>query len=105
MSFMFLPQPVSGIIFDKTVKKKKNQNKQNKQTNKQKQQQEKLLLNWLVKGNNGTSSLIIDFFLLEKFRYSFIPTHIRKSCHESNTNIFVIRYSYSFITIQPTNLS
>ena len=34
MSFMFLPQPVSGIIFDKTVKKKKNQNK-TKQTNKQ----------------------------------------------------------------------
>lgn len=27
MSFMFLPQPVSGIIFDETVKKKKNQNK------------------------------------------------------------------------------
>ena len=52
MSFMFLPQPVSGIIFDKTVKKKKNQNK-TKQTNKQKQQQQKLLLNWLVKGNNG----------------------------------------------------
>ena len=47
MSFMFLPQPVSGIIFDKTVKKKKNQNKTkqtNKQTNKQKQQQQKLLL-------------------------------------------------------------
>ena len=27
MSFMFLPQPVSWIVFDKTVKKKKNQNK------------------------------------------------------------------------------
>ena len=66
MSFMFFPQPVSGIIFDKTVKKKKNQNK-TKQTNKQKQQKQKLLLNWLVKGSNGASSLIIDFFLLEKF--------------------------------------
>ena len=104
MSFMFLPQPVSGIIFDKTVKKKKNQNK-TKQTNKQKQQKQKLLLNWLVKGSNGASSLIIDFFSSRKIRYSFIPTHIRKSCHESNQNIFVIRYSYSFITIQPTNLS
>ena len=72
MSFMFLPQPVSWIIFDKTVKKKKNQNK-TKQTNKQKQQQQKLLLNWLVKGNNGASSLIIDFFSSRKislFLYS-----------------------------------
>ena len=83
MSFMFLPQPLSGIIFDKTVKKKKNQNK-TKQTNKQKQQQQKLLLNWLAKGNNGASSLIIDFFSSRKIRYSFIPTNIRKSCHESN---------------------
>lgn len=41
LSFTFLPHPVSGIIFDKAVEKKKSQNK----TNKQKQQQQKLLLN------------------------------------------------------------
>ena len=31
LSFMFFPQPVSGIIFDKAVKKEK-EPKQNKQT-------------------------------------------------------------------------
>ena len=55
MSFMFLPQPVYGIIFDKAVKKKKSQNKTNKQTNKQKQQQQKLLLN---KFHSASTSII-----------------------------------------------
>lgn len=97
----FYPSLFPELSLIKRLKRKRTKTKQNKQ----KQQQKKLVLNWLVKGNNGASSLIIDFFLLEKFRYSFIPTHIRKSCHESNSNIFVIRYSYFFITIQPTNLS
>ena len=63
---------------------KRKEPKHKKQTNKQKQQQQKLLLNkisfhfyfnnWLVKRNNGASSLFI-FILLENFPYHlFQPT-------------------------------
>jgi len=44
---MFLPQPVSGIIFDKAVKKKKSQNKTNKQTNKNNSNKNYYLTNFI----------------------------------------------------------